>query len=224
MYTYNVGGSLRVTMQATKSEILAHIKRSGGSSVDELATALGLARMTVRQHLANLERDGLIASKEVRRRTGRPHYVFTLSDKGHELFPKRYDRLADLLLQEVASLEVDEIAGLTAAEKKKLLLSKVVKRLAQEHAATVEGKSLPERVALVADILQREGGFAEWHKREDGFEIIDYNCVYRKVVETHNDFCEWHVSLLSQLLGKEVKCSQFMSRGADCCRFVVEGH
>ena len=32
----------------------------------------GLARMTVRQHLATLERDALVSSREVRRATGRP--------------------------------------------------------------------------------------------------------------------------------------------------------
>jgi predicted ArsR family transcriptional regulator len=83
-------------MQSTKEHILSHLKRSGGSTVDALASEFGLARMTVRQHLSGMERDGLVVSREERRRTGRPHMLFSLTAGGEERFPKRYDRLADL--------------------------------------------------------------------------------------------------------------------------------
>ncbi|MEK7247688.1 MAG: hypothetical protein AAB092_04365, partial [Chloroflexota bacterium] len=70
---------------------------------------------------------------------------------------------------------------------------------------------------------REEGGFAEWTASETGYEIADHNCVYRRVVEPHPDLCDWHISLLGRLLGKDVECSQFMSRGADSCRFTVKG-
>ena len=208
-------------MQSTKQQIMDHIKRSGGSTVDGLATALGLARMTVRQHLAVLERDGMVVSREERRRTGRPHFLFTLSDRGQELFPKRYDRLADLALQEVAFLDAEDIAGLNPEQKKRLLLSKMAERVYLQHQTRVQGKSLPERVATVTKILEEEGGLAEWRVEAQQYEIVDYNCVYRRVVNSHDDLCQWHLTLLSRLLGHDVECTQFQSRGAECCRFVV---
>ncbi|HLA18272.1 MAG TPA: winged helix-turn-helix transcriptional regulator [Dehalococcoidia bacterium] len=210
-------------MRTTKSEILAHLKRTGGSSIEELATSLGLARMTVRQHLAMLERDALVSSREVRRATGRPHYVFSLTDRGEEMFPKRYDRLAGLILEEASLLDGAEISGLTPAEKRRLLFDKMVGRLHHQYEAKVAGKALKERVEAVAGILDEEGGFAEWRPVNGGFEIADYNCVYRRVVDSHDDLCDWHLSLLSRLLGNDVSCTQFMSKGAECCRFVVEG-
>ena len=210
-------------MRTTKSEILANLKRTGGSSIEELATSLGLARMTVRQHLAMLERDTLVSSREVRRATGRPHYVFSLTDRGEEMFPKRYDRLAGLILEEVSLLDGAEISGLTPAEKRHLLFDKMVGRLHIQYEAKVAGKALKERVEAVAGILDEEGGFAEWRPVNGGFEIADYNCVYRRVVDSHDDLCDWHLSLLSRLLGNDVSCTQFMSKGAECCRFVVEG-
>ncbi|MBI2913447.1 MAG: winged helix-turn-helix transcriptional regulator [Chloroflexi bacterium] len=208
-------------MQSTKQQIMDHIKRSGGSTVDGLATALGLARMTVRQHLAALERDGMVVSREERRRTGRPHFLFTLSDRGQELFPKRYDRLADLALQEVAFLDAEDIAGLNPEEKKRLLLSKMAERVYLQHQMRVQGKSLPDRVATVTKILEEEGGLAEWRAEDQQYEIVDYNCVYRRVADSHDDLCHWHLTLLSRLLGHDVECNQFQSRGAECCRFVV---
>lgn len=208
-------------MQTTKEHILAYLKRTGGTTVDGLASELRLARMTVRQHLTGLERDGLVASCEERGRTGRPHLLFSLSAVGEERFPKRYDRLADLALREVGFLDAEEIAGLDPGEKKKLLLKKMAERVYEEHEAKVRDKSLRERVAVVADILREEGGLAEWNADSRGYEIVDYNCVYRKVVDSHNDLCEWHLSLLGRLLGKQVECNQFISQGAECCRFLV---
>jgi predicted ArsR family transcriptional regulator len=209
-------------MQSTKDNILAFLKRSGGSSVDAIASEFGLARMTVRQHLSGLERDGLVVSREERRRTGRPHLLFSLTAGGEERFPKRYDRLADLALQEVALLEADEIAGLSPDDKKRLLLKKMAERVYREHEGTMLDKGLKERVAAVAEILRVEGGFAEWKTDGQQYEIVDYNCVYRSVADSHRDVCEWHLSLLSRLLGQQTDCAQFITEGAHCCRFVVK--
>jgi predicted ArsR family transcriptional regulator len=210
-----------MAMQTTKSQILGLLKRSGGSTVEELASSLNLARMTVRQHLATLERDDLVTAREVRRATGRPHFLYTLTDKGEETFPKRYDRLADMIIDEVALLESSEIEGLSPAEKKNLLFRKLAHRMAQQYAPRVEGKGLEERVQTVTEILQSESGFAEWRKVDSGFEILDYNCAYRKVAE-NQDLCAWHLELLTQLLGGPVRAVSFQSKGGDLCRFVVE--
>ena len=222
MYTNNGHGSEKFPkMQSTKEHILAHLKRTGGSTVEGLAVQFGLARMTVRQHLAALERDGLVRSREERRPRGRPHLLFTLSEGGEERFPRRYERLADLALQEVAFLDAEEIAGLDAVQKKRLLLEKMAQRVYRDHEAKVQGKTLPERVEVVTDILREEGGFAEWSRQGVAYEIADHNCAYRRVVDTHQDLCQWHLSLLGKLLGQEVGCTQFMSQGAGSCRFTV---
>ncbi len=206
---------------STKQNILAYLKRAGAGTIDGIAREFELARMTIRQHLAALERDGLVVSSEERRKTGRPHLVYRLSEGGEERFPRRYERLAELALAEVAFLDADEIAGLTPEAKKRLLLLKMAERVYRDHEAEVQGRPLPERVQIVTGILEEEGGLAEWTPRDGGFEIADHNCVYRRVVESHPDLCDWHISLLGRLLGQEVECSQFMSRGADSCRFLV---
>lgn len=208
-------------MRTTREQMLTHLKRAGGASVDGLANALGLARMTIRQHLAGLERDGLVVSREERKGKGRPHFLFSLSDRGEEFFPKRYDRLADLLLQEVGLLDADDIAGLSPEEKKRKLLMKMAERVYLQNEALVDGKSLAERVAVTVQILDEEGGFAEWRSDDRSYEIINYNCVYRRVVGSHGDLCEFDIAVISRLLGQDVQCQQFMSQGSECCRFVV---
>src|SRR3990170_7935285 len=168
VYLLTASNAKRLRMQTTKSQILAHLKRSGGSSVEAVATSLGLARMTIRQHLATLERDALVSSQAVRRATGRPHYVFSLTDGGEEMFPKRYDRLAGPIPEEGSLLDGEEIGGLTPAQKKQLLFDKMVGRVHSQYQAKVAGKPLKERVEAVARILDEEGGFAEWRGGEGG--------------------------------------------------------
>jgi predicted ArsR family transcriptional regulator len=211
-----------MAVQSTKSQILALLKRSAGSTVDELAAALQLARMTVRQHLATLERDNLVVAREVRRSTGRPHFVYSLTDKGEETFPKCYDRLAEMIIDEVALLDSSELEGLSPAKKKALLFRKLARRIASQYARRLEGKSLEERVAAVVAILEAESGFAEWRRLEEGFEILAYNCPYRRVAESQDEVCVWHLELFSRLLDSEVRSAECQSRGGDCCRFIVE--
>jgi predicted ArsR family transcriptional regulator len=208
-------------MQSTKEQILAHIMRAGASTVDAISREFGLARMTIRQHLAVLERDGLVVSQEVRGARGRPHLVYSLTEGGEESFPKRYQHLADLALEEVASLDAADIAGKSPQEKKAMLLMKIAERLYREHEPKVRDKPLEDRVAIVTDILTEEGGFAEWKAQQGAFEITDHNCVYRRVVDSHPQLCDWHVSLLGQLLGKEVEGAELIRQGAEACRFVV---
>jgi len=209
-------------MQSTKEQILAHLMKAGAATVDTLSRDFGLARMTIRQHMAVLERDRLVVSREERGQKGRPHIVYALSEGGEESFPRRYLRLAELALDEVALLDADEIAGKSPSEKKALLLMNIAERLYRQHEPKVRDKGLPDRVAIVTDILTEEGGFAEWRTNEGAYEITDHNCVYRRVVDSHPVLCEWHVTLLGQLLGKDVEGADLMSRGAESCRFIVK--
>jgi predicted ArsR family transcriptional regulator len=207
---------------STKGRLLALLKRHGGQTVDELATALSLASMTVRQHLATLERDELIRAHEVRRGRGRPRYVYRLTEQGEESFPKRYDRLAVALLQELTELDGAELLGKTAAQKQDVLLGRLAAREADRLAPRLNGKALPERVAVVTELLDADGGLAEWERTARGFEIRDYNCVYRRVVQQQPAVCSWHINLLSRLLGAPVTHGeQPLSRGGPCCRFIV---
>lgn len=59
----------------------------------ELSEALGIGAVGVRQHLALLERDGLVHASGVRRAVGRPSHLYALTEAAEALFPKAYDHL-----------------------------------------------------------------------------------------------------------------------------------
>jgi predicted ArsR family transcriptional regulator len=209
-------------MQTTKQQILTLLKRTGSVTVEEAAGALAVASMTARQHLVGLERDGLVRVEKVRRSTGRPHYLYVLTPKGEEMFPRRYDLLAQILLEEVSDLCAADIEGLSPEQKRSLMVQRSADRLAERYRFQVGGHSLEERVAAVTDVLHLVGGFAEWLRTDDGFEIRDYNCVFSSLVTDTQDGCPWHVRLLTQLLSWPVRHEHVVEGRVQCCRYLID--
>jgi predicted ArsR family transcriptional regulator len=210
-------------MQTTKQQILVLLKRTGSITVEQAAGALAVASMTARQHLTNLERDGLIVSEKEKRATGRPHFLYSLTPKGEEMFPRRYDLLAQVMLDEVAKLQPEDVQGLQPDEKKSLLVRRTADRVADRYRLNVEGRGLEERVIAVTDILHLIGGFAEWYRTADGFEIRDYNCCFARLnIGGEESGCEWHVRLLTQLLNWPVRHERFVEGRVECCRYLID--
>ncbi len=213
-------------MQNTKEEILALLKRNGGRSVNELASSLNLAPVTIRQHLTRLERDGLLTTENgvtesQAQTTGRPHYVFRLTVKGQtEAFPYRSDRLVELLVREVGHLVGSDLEGLSSMEKTNLVLDRLAQHLAEEYASLLQGWPLRERVVFVTEMMQADGGFAEWQEIEQGYEIRDYNCLFHRLLA--GEACKWHGSLLSRMLGSDVHVEPCDDGAGQCCRYTVE--
>ncbi|MGE3983920.1 MAG: helix-turn-helix transcriptional regulator [Dehalococcoidia bacterium] len=209
-------------MQTTKQQILVLLKRAGSITVEQAAGALAVASMTARQHLTNLERDGLIVAEKAKRATGRPHFLYSLTPKGEEMFPRRYDLLAQVMLDEIGCLEPGDVDGLNAEAKRSLLIRRTADRLADRYRLQVEGRTLEERVPAVTEILQLIGGFAEWYSVDDGYEIRDYNCVFAKLTGPEASGCEWHVRLLTQLLKWPVRHELFVEGRVQCCRYLID--
>src|SRR3990172_8755614 len=135
-------------MQSTRQHILEYLQRQGRATVKELGSLLGLTSTGIRQHLTVLERDGLVDAREERGRVGRPTLVYSLTEKADSLFPKTYDALATVLLEEIRASE--------GKERLHDLLHKVAERMAAPYAERIEGRPLPERVRETARIMEEQ--------------------------------------------------------------------
>jgi predicted ArsR family transcriptional regulator len=208
-------------MQTTKHQILELLKRTGSATIDEAAGALTIASMTARQHLLGLERDGLVQSEKVRRSNGRPHYLFYLTPKGDEMFPRRFDVLAAILLDLVGTLRAEDIEGLSPEQKRSLLIQRAADRLAEDYRFPVQGRTLEERVDQLTSVLHRIGGFAEWRRISEGYEIRDYNCVFAGLMARQSDGCLGHLRLITHLLQWPARHEVFVEGRVQCCRYIV---
>lgn len=199
-----VSGGGRV--EGTRDAILSILRRRDGISVDQLATELGLARATVRRHLDVLLRDGFISVQQVRGRTGRPRYAFSLTEQGAELFPHHYVRLTHRLLEEIVRLDAHETEGRDGMALADLLFDKMSERLAGEYASRVEGTTLEQRVRSAATLLAEEGMDFEVEVSEDAVRLLGRGCPCLRLSDQGRDHvsCGHDRRLLESVIGAPV--------------------
>ncbi|MBO3276322.1 helix-turn-helix transcriptional regulator [Pseudomonas schmalbachii] len=191
----------------TQQDLLsALLYRPDGMSIDELAEHLGVTRTAVRQHLAALERDGLVERAATRPTGRRPQQLHQLSALGRELFPKQYQLLADLLIGEVAELIGHE------------RLVKIMRDLGRKLAASMEQQKVDEQ--RIASHMQQAGYEAQIIAHSSGeTEIVAYNCIFHHLASAHPEICELDLALIGSLAGRNVEHRECMLRGGTVCRF-----
>ncbi len=203
-------------MQSTRQQILEYLQRQGRATVKELGKLLGLTSTGIRQHLTVLERDGLVDAHEERGRVGRPTLVYALTEKADALFPKTYDALASVLLEEVRSSQGNE--------RLHELLHKVAERMAGPYRERVQGKPLSGRVQETASIMEEQGCLIDVREAEgDEYFIDEFTCPFPKVAEKDRAICALHVDFVRILTGADTRLTQSLLRGERACTYRVRG-
>jgi len=177
-------------------------------SIDDLAQALAITRTAVRQHLAALERDGLVMRGATRPTGRRPEQLHQLTEHARELFPRQYPLLANLLIAEVAG-----IIGHDA-------LQVLMRQLGRKLAADLERQVVDE--ARIVQHMNTAGYEAEVFFRSAGEpQIVAHNCVFHHLAKAHPVVCELDLALIGTLGGAEVSHEECMLRGGQVCRFAL---
>lgn len=200
-------------MHATKQQILDYLRRQGQATVRELDRYVGLTSTGVRQHLTVLEREGLVEAHEERGHVGRPAFVYRLTEIGDGLYPKQYDQLANILLEEVRDL-----AGAQALQT---LLRRVAVRFAEPYQGRLDGRSLPERVAEATNIIHKRGSEVDCVQDGDDWLIRQYTCPFPKVAGQNSSVCSLDVAFVRKLVGVDVRLSTSLLRGDHACTYRV---
>jgi predicted ArsR family transcriptional regulator len=209
-------------METTRQTILSIVRRRREATVDELTKELGLAPATIRRHLDILARDALVDVTQVRRKTGRPHYSFSLSEKGQDLFPKQYSRITSRLIEEIIALRPDETSGKNGRELADIVFERMAHRLAQRIAPRIHGSALAERVRATAEALAEEGIAFDVERGGDGYLLVGHGCPCPRTGERGSQVCAHDQRLLSLLLGADVSSVEPASLGQDAyCAYRV---
>ena len=200
-------------MQATRQQILDYLRREGRVTVKELDRLLGLTSTGIRQHLTVLERDGLVEAFEERGRVGRPALVYRLTEQGDALYPKQYDLLANIVLEEVR-----EVAG---AEGLQTILKRGATRFADPYRERLNGKSLPDRVAEASLIIQERGCVSDSVQDGEDWLISQYTCPFPNVARENSSVCALDVEFVRQLVGADARLTKSLLRGDRSCTYRI---
>ena len=200
--------------RSTRMEVLELLRRKGRSSAETIANDLGVTPNAVRQHLTNLEREGLVVSQPERSGRGRPSLIFALTERADSVFPKRYGQLATMVLQ-----EVQEMGGPEA-------LDEVFARVAARHADAIEkdlrGLAFEEKLHRVVAWIGRAGTLVEQSEGPEGIQVTIHNCPFRNTALKFPQVCTITPQLISRLLDAPVSQSDSIHRRDPYCSFVVQ--
>ncbi len=202
-------------MQATRQQILDFLRARSEGSIRDLGDHLKLTPTGVRQHLTILEREGLVLSREVRGRVGRPALVYSLTEAGEDSYEKRYDRLAIALLDALSAPE-GEPNGTGFAER-------VARPMADPWRAELARLEPEQRVQAVCAILEDQHVLADWEREGDeGSEVFllhELTCPFPEVARHNPAICEIDEAFMRSLTGLEVSLIGCQLDGAGRCTY-----
>ena len=201
--------------ESTRDVILRTIKQRNQATVNELAEAADVSPVTVRHHLNALQAESLLVSDSVRRKVGRPYHVYSLSEKGTELFPKRYARLSTRLLEELKRQFPSEVVT--------ELFHNVVQEIVAEQEEEFENLAFEDRLKFLIDLLAEEGFLARWEEQDGEYHLVEYSCPYISLGKEHTEICTFDKELIVSVLRRDVEQHSCMLTGAHCCEFSFAG-
>jgi DeoR family transcriptional regulator, suf operon transcriptional repressor len=197
-------------MSRPRSSLLCALKTSGEATAEGLAEELGLTVAAVRQQLAPLREEGLVAHRDERSGRGRPRRWYCLTPAAETFFPKRYGQLANQLLGFIEEADPG-------------LVGEAFNRRAEQRRARAEarlgGLDFDAAVTELAAILDEDGYLARAEKVSDGFwRVAELNCAILDVARQHGSACATELEFIRSVLpGASVeRVSHLLSGGRSC--------
>lgn len=198
---------------STRGKIVGALRERRAASAFELATDFGLSVNAIRQHLLNLERDGLVAGKSVRRGKTKPTLEYALTTDAERYFPQAYDRMLNSVLREVRASQGDAAVA--------TIFTNIGKRAAGKMNARLGGKSTDERVAAIAASIRSTGVVADVSREGETIVLHEHNCPYANVVSEHPEACSVIHTMLGDVVDSDVRQTHSLATGDSTCRFEV---
>ena len=202
-------------MQSKRQQILEILKEKKEATVGELAKALKITSVTVRHHLDILRAEELVNAPEIRHRSsvGRPEYIYTLSEKAAEHFPKNYAGLTGELVA-----ELKEQLSHNQIER---IFRQVAHRIAAPTLPELDHLALPDRLTVVVNFLNSKGYMADWEETDAGFVVRTKNCPYEAISSEHPELCVTDAELITVLVGGPTQRICHLQSGDESCAYLI---
>ena len=208
------GMPIMIEDNPSRKKIIMLLKKSEHITVTEMSKEMGITTMAVRQHLMSLEKRGLISYTSKKAGNGRPVFLYSLTEKAIDHFPKGYGDLARDLLDTIGRLDGSAKIDRLFSERNNMLYKSM-----QAHID--KSAPLETRVRSLADMLNDRGCLADVSVEGDAIEMKVYNCLLRSVVSQYTEPCEHEQVLFTKLLDADVSRTQCQREGNSSCRYLI---
>ncbi|MHC4959128.1 MAG: helix-turn-helix transcriptional regulator [Planctomycetota bacterium] len=199
---------------STRDRILYLLKTKGPHTAAELARRLGVTAVAVRQHLAGLESDGLVAGEAQRGKVGRPRRLWSTTGQADGHFPDSHGELAVGMLEALRAAFGQKGLDRLVAERTRAQI--------EAYAARLPEGSLGRKVAMLARIRTEEGYMAESRKGRDGsFTLIENHCPICDAARACQGLCAGEQRLFESVLGARVERLEHVLAGDRRCAYRI---
>ena len=197
-----------------QQRVMLFLRRNGEASVAEVSRGLGLTQVTVRRHLDDLMRVGVVSPPEKRRRggPGRPEQAYSLTEKAEPLLPENYQDLARAVLGVLETRHGAEWV-------RKLLLAAGAKAAA--GFGLEADRSKEGFLAQVLAGLDQRGylpGAGTWSGRRC---LTFAHCPYLDAARASPVVCTFDQALLENLMGEPVVLFRRIAEHDEQCIFLL---
>ncbi|EEM14767.1 MULTISPECIES: helix-turn-helix transcriptional regulator [Bacillus] len=203
--------------RTTKEEIVQLLKINGEQTVASLAESLEITEMAVRRHLSKLEKEKIIQSKMVRQHVGRPTYVYDLSQKGEDSFPKDYKQFALEVLEDLESIGDETLVNAILKARTNRMEEQLQKRISRQD-------NVWQKLREVAVIQEKKGYMVQVKQEgENSYILQKQNCPLKAVAEKYPQLCLEEESMYKRLFSDEnVKALSNMCNGDCHCSYHIQ--
>ena len=180
--------------EGSAERILFLLKTRAPLTASDLARDLGITAMGVRQHLARLEADGLVAFADERKSVGRPKRHWRLTAKAEARFPDTHAQVAVELIG-----GVDKLFGAQGLDR--LIALREAEMLLRYHRELDLAGTLAKRVKRLAELREIEGYMAAVETQKDGsYVLVENHCPICAAAKACQGFCRSELSMFQALL------------------------
>jgi predicted ArsR family transcriptional regulator len=189
-------------------------------TVKAIASSLDLSTNVVWNYLVTLEKEGFVYKKEKKGKTGRPAMVYSISEKGIELFPKTY--------MEFCITVLDEIKIMYGEEGLQMLFSNIGKKKALDINDQMKNQlsddvgSLELKLNKLVGILEEQGTFPKLDENKTTYALTNYNCLMHGVAKVNPMICKVDETMMYELIGQSVFKEKCIGKGDGYCRFRIK--
>lgn len=189
---------LRDILKTPAIEIILHLKRSTGMSVNELCGRMKMSYMGIKQHCVALEKKGYLDTWRRPRPAGRPEKLYRLTRKTEPLFPQTGNELTLDMLVTAA-----KVYGETAPQK---LIFSFFQTRGDRYSAKLRGKSVVERAEELAVLRSAEGCFSTVeYDAAAGLRLVEYHVPFGEVARRFPVIHEMEREMLARVLNYPVE-------------------
>jgi predicted ArsR family transcriptional regulator len=183
-----------------KQQILYLLKVKGAQTAAELAKALQVSPMAVRQHLQALQTEQRVTYQAENRALGRPVKLWQLTEAGDRLFPDSHGDLMVNLLRDIQTV--------FGAEGLQKLLAERTQRQIQTYRTQLSDRThdWQQRVLALAKMRSLEGYMAEVIEQADQtLLLVENHCPICAAAQTCQQFCHSELEVFQAVLGADLQ-------------------